>query len=940
MSSEDNCTIALCFDPHTDRCRYLPPDPRVEEIAVLLPGDGDQPKDCQDIILYLNDGPLKQISDLHPFYPSLHFVLLHPTGQLSWHPHIPYEELEEGQRGSRHKFMSMAEFHHFHLFLRPPDIQSNHLFLSGKLFQEYVCETWAVSEQSRLNYLRMNQKKLRVEVYQGLQDAVAADADIDLNELGKRFILPSSFSGSTRNMQQHCQDALAINRYFGGGDLFITMTANPAWPEIESALLPGQRASDRPDLEVQVFYAKLQSLIKDIKKGVLGEIAAYLYTIEFQKRGLPHAHIIVFLKPRAKLRTPGDIDSLMSSEFPTNNDELLELIKKFMVHTPCGTQNPQASCMVNGTCSKSFPKPFRAETSVTEDSYARTRHSNTGQTFQIQGREVNNQWVVCHSPYLIWKYRCHINVESIASVKAVKYIYQYVYKGHDRTTMEFGRCRDEIKQYLDARYISSCEALWRLYLFDMQKQVPNVVRLQVHLSDQQGVLFSVEQDPNGQDVIAEHKGRNTTLTAWFEANAALPEDHPSRHLLYQDYPSQNVWNKNNQHKWSPRGGNTFAIGRMYHAHPTAGERFYLRLLLTNVPGATSFQHLCTFGGTLYSTFKDACIAHGLLEDDREWQQCLEEAKHMATGCQLHHLFVTILRDCTPTNPGALWEKFCANICDDLGHQLSTLHIQENPSSAEIEDYGLYLIDQLLSPSEKHLKDFQGMPEVTGDWEANFRNRLIAEQQHYDVGEQAQLAAECIAKLNPDQQTAFDKITSAITTKSGEIFFLHGAGGTGKTFLYNTLCYHLRSQNKIALCVASSGIAALLLKGGRTAHSCFKIPIPCHESSVCNIPKTSHLAELICKTDLVIWDEAPMQHRHNMEAVDRTFRDILNNSEKPFGGLTVVFGGDFQQILPVIIQGSRGQTVGACIQCSILWSSITVLHLHQNMWLNTTIAAEC
>ena len=135
----------------------------------------------------------------------------------------------------------------------------------------------------------------------------------------------------------------------------------------------------------------------------------------------------------------------MSSEFPTDNNELLELIKKFMVHTPCGNQNPSAPCMVNGSCSKSFPKPFRAETTVTEDSYACTRRRNTGQVHDIWGRKVNNQWVVCHSPYLIWKYRCHINVESIASVKAVKYIYKYVYKGHDHTTMEFGTCRDEIR---------------------------------------------------------------------------------------------------------------------------------------------------------------------------------------------------------------------------------------------------------------------------------------------------------------------------------------------------------------------------------------------------------------------------------------------------------------------------------------------------------------
>src|ERR1700694_4568844 len=95
-----------------------------------------------------------------------------------------------------------------------------------------------------------------------------------------------------------------------------------------------------------------------------------------------------------------------------------------------------------------------------------------------------NHWDVPHYKWLIWKYRCHINVECISSVKAIKYIYKYVYKGHDHTTMEFGTCQDEVKQYLDARYVSACEALWRIYHFHMHKEYPSVVRLQVHLPNQ------------------------------------------------------------------------------------------------------------------------------------------------------------------------------------------------------------------------------------------------------------------------------------------------------------------------------------------------------------------------------------------------------------------------------------------------------------------------
>ena len=143
-------------------------------------------------------------------------------------------------------------------------------------------------------------------------------------------------------MQQLLQDALAINRYFKGGDLFLTMTANPAWPEIQDALEPGQSAADRPDLAVRAFYQKQKQLIKDIENGIFGKALAYVFTIEFQKRGLPHMHCIIFLDQESKLRTPEQIDSLLSSEFPDYSPELLELVKKLMVHNPCSAENSNA----------------------------------------------------------------------------------------------------------------------------------------------------------------------------------------------------------------------------------------------------------------------------------------------------------------------------------------------------------------------------------------------------------------------------------------------------------------------------------------------------------------------------------------------------------------------------------------------------------------------
>ncbi|TFK19054.1 hypothetical protein FA15DRAFT_602208, partial [Coprinopsis marcescibilis] len=118
------------------------------------------------------------------------------------------------------------------------------------------------------------------------------------------------------------------------------------------------------------------------------------------------------------------------------------------------------------------------------------------------------------------------------------------------------------------------------------------------------------------------------------------------------------------------------------------------------------------------------------------------------------------------------------------------------------------------------------------WGRHVGNRLIAEQQAYIQEEQAQLAAINIPKLNEEQQQAFDTITAAVDGGQSGLYFLNGPAGTGKTFVYNTLCYHFRASGKIVLCVASSGIASLLLIGGRTAHSTFKIPIDIQPGQIC------------------------------------------------------------------------------------------------------------
>ena len=148
-------------------------------------------------------------------------------------------------------------------------------------------------EAKQLKHIRQHQQTLRAEHYQRLADHVAHMAQNANVQAGVAVILPSSFKGSPRNMRERCNDAMSIFGKWGSPDLFITFTANPNWPEIVQNLQEGEHTVDRPDLVARVFRIKLTSLIDDLTvHGVLGQSKAHVYTIEFQKRGLPHAHIL------------------------------------------------------------------------------------------------------------------------------------------------------------------------------------------------------------------------------------------------------------------------------------------------------------------------------------------------------------------------------------------------------------------------------------------------------------------------------------------------------------------------------------------------------------------------------------------------------------------------------------------------------------------------
>jgi hypothetical protein len=183
---------------------------------------------------------------------------------------------------------------------------------------------------------------------------------------------------------------------------------------------------------------------------------------------------------------------------------------------------------------------------------------------------------------------------------------------------------DEIKDYHDSRYISAIEGVWHIFHFFMHDQSPSVIRLDTHLDGENTIVFKDDDKVNS----IKNKNNKSKLTAWFHLNTH--ESDANIHL-YHDIPKFYVW-KNDKKCWQKRKRDKISdmIGRMYFIAPSETEKFSLRILLLNTPGAKSFEHLRTFENAVYPTFHACAVAKGLLQNDDTWNATLKEAHEVTT----------------------------------------------------------------------------------------------------------------------------------------------------------------------------------------------------------------------------------------------------------------------------------------------------------------------
>ncbi|CAN0273274.1 unnamed protein product, partial [Scytosiphon promiscuus] len=998
----ENLRVFLRTSNTPDRRRYNASSAPME-VAAILPDSNEDARGGRDIVVHDCRRGLTRVFATHPSYDPLAYPILNPTGVSGWHGNIDLgpqpgsgitaplcprpdsgaqggeEDRDEGDdqsaargggsRGGARKKVSQREFFAYRAADRhrqrgsaisDPNLQLISMYhRGGRLFQQYMVDTAAQVEDSKLSYQRHHQSELRAALYSGLADALRVGDNA--GDFGRRVVLASTFVGGPRYMVQQYQDAMAIVRKYGKPDLFVTFTCNPAWPEIKDALLEGQTPTDRPDIVSRVFHAKLRALENDLyKNGCFGTTVAWCRVVEFQKRGLPHAHILIIVDGDEKPQ-PEDYDQYVSAELPNPDSQprLFHRVVSSMVHGPCGS-----NCQRDGVCSKSYPRDFQDETISSEDGYAVYRRRRSAEPCErtvtlelgvfLRGRWVDNRWVVPYCPSLTLKYDAHINVEICSSVRAVKYLYKYVFKGNDRALAAIAQpegAADEITNFVEARYLGSCEAAWSIFAFPITERFPSVLHLALHEPGGQTVYYG-----EGQAAARLHSAGKTTLTEFFAYNAAASaatEDDDADSdadvalsLLYQDFPTHFTWNKATK-KWKPRQRQAAQpqVGRIYSAHPGHGERFYLRLLLCHIPGPVSFRALRTLpDGNVAETFQEACRLRGLLADDLEWDRCLTEAAgHQTCIAALRELFVTILRHCDVGDPLSLWQSHRNSLAEDFLHEARATDPSREMCD-EFHNLALLHIDRCLRAVGSGVVAYR-LPSPVEPAPRDLPYEIIEELAGHNHDELRRLQDESIGQFNTEQRAAFDCIMAAQAALLDEdggrrrvlpadqagrgFFFVDGPGGTGKTFLYSAVLAAIRSRGKIALAVASSGVASTLLPRARTAHSLFMIPINIRANSSCYVEKQSSRAQLLRMADAIFWDEAPMTHRHGHEAVERCLRDVMGN-DLPWGGKIVVMGGDFRQILPVVRRGSRAQVVSACVNQSALWRGVRLLQLRINM----------
>jgi hypothetical protein len=760
---------------------------------------------------------------------------------------------------------------------------------------------WAQNEARAASFhsLPSQQMKYRMGRKCAIEDQLHNHGRVE--DVSIPMLLPSSFVGSAKWYHMLYLDALSLPQRYHAPDLFITFTCNPRWIEIQRELPRGHTHQDHPDIVARVFWLKFKALMKDIvTHKIFGPVQAFVWRVEWQARGLPHVHLLVILvNPIQSVR---EIDAMVCAEIPDPAlfPELHCAVAEFQLHSPCD-HNQSAGCRDNSQnrCKRHFPKPMARHTCILGNTYPQYRRRGRF-TCEVKGRVVSDDWVVPYNPFLTLKYRAHINVEIASSIKSFKYVYKYVLKSPDSAVIAI----NEIQAHLSGRMLSAAEAVWRLLNLPLHKEYPSVMRLHIHLPNEQTVIFDPTADET--DLFDANAAATSTLLQWFALNQ---RDASARNYAYVEIPEHFVWHKN---AWSPRKKGV-ALGRMFAVSSRNQELFALKRLLQVVRGATGWDDLRSVDGVCYGSFQEACGARGMLADDGDIIDAFNDIARVSCSiANNREQFALLLLNRRCQNVPQFFAIMQEHLCDN--HEV-------NPLNCAI---ALWYIEDVMQSFGRSLCDVDfGMQLPERPTCVPLSEALCFRKHVFDQETCITQRDMCVSQFTDQQQHAYAEVLASVNGQSStNVYAVLSSAGCGKTMWVTGLTWALRAQGCTVLNVAASALAATLLPGGCTAHSAFRIPIPTTDESYCGVKGAER--ELIRQCKCICYDEVSMVSKEVAECLNRLLQDIMNCS-LPFGGKVVVFLGDFKQLLPV----APGRKYPATIKNTSWWNNTRVLRFTNN-----------
>jgi hypothetical protein len=759
---------------------------------------------------------------------------------------------------------------------------------------------------------------------------------------GTNTFLAQSFHGSRRHLRKLATSSLTIVSEDGTPTLFLTMTCNPLWPEIVEALLPGQTAFDRPDICTQVFKHRLEAFLGNLRAGkyfdsedefkdctIRRKIIYEIRVIEYQHRGLPHAHIIIKLSNTPDPMLPDVcsewVDEFLTCIMPIITDDSTEedkvyaaIVSKHLVHN-C-SEGVNGCKDGNGHCKKGFMNTVICE---------RTTFDGRGHAKYKRLKEEDLR-VVPHNRKAAIDWDGHIYFDWCMNSYTVFYLYKYLFKGSKKVKFRLENAddvddSDEITLYLRGRYLCSMDAMWRVLGYHTYPSPTPKVRTIKAMLPEVSSTFRRKQKLSDLEMYFARPSElhhfkyvdfNKEYIAYYKLPVTCARDPTSYYTVQLPDQERPLY-------ICKRLNRIRTIVRMEMLYPSAGEVWYLRQLLLH-KSFTSYRDAKIFQGEAFRSFQQSALAHGIVTEEKEALLCFRESMLTSTPSELRFLFAILTIEGFPTHP-IFYDEVCFDaMTDDYKHDATVIQTSEGVFNTLLKD-----LVYMFAERGANLTDY-AFPEPL-----EYNTELERETLKFPCEEQAavlqQLMADC--PNNEEQEELYQTIIDAIDNLAycfSPKFFIQGQGGCGKTTLARKIMAYARSKGNVALGCASTALAATNYDDFSTAHSLFCFPvfeedeIDPSEPPQCNFHSNPERLELLCAAKVIIWDEMLCNHKQLYEAAYR--------ETDCFKGKVLICMGDWRQIMPIVKHGVRQEVVQACIKSSYLWGEFTVLKLTINMRL--------